>query len=129
MWRLFPDWGNYRTNVENSFCHIYLTVYVYVCMRNILCIFDLNPKEREIQTWFIWSQIMDKRICPNCGEPCEKEYETVFVHGQELCVCCNSNIEPCCEEDGFTDNILNDGGENNNVFVDFFYETGFLKSN
>ena len=72
---------------------------------------------------------MDKRICPNCGEPCEKEYETAFVHGQELCVCCNSNIEPCCEEDGFTDNILNDGGENNNVFVDFFYETGFLKSN
>ena len=69
---------------------------------------------------------MDKRICPNCGEPCEKEYETVFVHGQELCVCCNSNIEPCCEEDGFTDNILNDGGENNNVFVDFFYETGQL---
>ena len=44
--------GNYRINVENSFCHIYLTVYVYVCMRNILCIFDLNPKEREIQTWF-----------------------------------------------------------------------------
>ena len=48
----FPIGGNYRTNVENSFCHIYLTVYVYVCMRNILCIFDLNPKEREIQTWF-----------------------------------------------------------------------------
>ena len=72
---------------------------------------------------------MDKRICPNCGEPCEKEYETAFVHGQELCVCCNSNIEPSCEEDGFTDNILNDGGENNNVFADFFYETGFLKSN
>ena len=47
-----PTLGNYRTNVENSFCHIYLTVYVYVCMRNILCIFDLNPKEREIQTWF-----------------------------------------------------------------------------
>ena len=72
---------------------------------------------------------MDKRICPNCGESCEKEYETSFAHGQELCVCCNSIIEPCCEEDGFTDNILNDGGENNNVFVDFFYETGFLKSN
>ena len=48
----FPIGGNYRTNVENSFCHIYLTVYVYVCMRNILCIFGLNPKEREIQTWF-----------------------------------------------------------------------------
>ena len=48
----FPIGGNYRTNVENSFCYIYLTVYVYVCMRNILCILDLNPKEREIQTWF-----------------------------------------------------------------------------
>ena len=71
---------------------------------------------------------MDKRICPNCGESCEKEYETVIVQGQELCVCCNSNIEPCCEEDGFSENILNDGGENNNVFADFFYETGFLES-
>ena len=48
----FPIWWNYRTNVENSFCYIYLTVYVYACMRNILCILDLNPKEREIQTWF-----------------------------------------------------------------------------
>ena len=89
---------------------------------------DLNPKERVSKLVFMESN-MDKRACPNCGEHCEKEHETVFVHGQELCVCCNSNIEPCCEEDGFTDNILNDGGENNNVFVDFFYETGFLKSN
>ena len=40
---------------------------------------------------------MDKRTCPNCGEHCEKEHETVFVHGQELCVCSNSNIEPCYE--------------------------------
>ena len=53
---------------------------------------------------------MDKRICPNCGEPCEKEHETVFVHGQELCVCCNSNIESCYE------------GVNDNVFVDIFHE-------
>ena len=53
---------------------------------------------------------MNERICPNCGESCEKEYETVFVHGQELCVCCNTNIEPCYE------------GENNNVFVDIFHE-------
>tara|TARA_B100000949_G_C13947638_1_gene311530 strand:- start:24 stop:302 length:279 start_codon:yes stop_codon:yes gene_type:complete len=91
---------------------------------------DLSPKEIEIQRWENLMRItIEERICPNCGESSEKEYETVFVHGQELCVCCNSNIEPCCEEDGFTDNILNDGGENNNVFVDFFYETGFLKSN
>ena len=67
---------------------------------------------------------MDGRICTNCGESSEKGYETVFVHGQELCVCCNSNIdiyelrsvccnsniEPYCE------------GENDNVFVDFLDE-------
>tara|TARA_B100001079_G_scaffold70554_1_gene60288 strand:- start:198 stop:332 length:135 start_codon:yes stop_codon:yes gene_type:complete len=22
---------------------------------------------------------LDQRVCPNCGESCEKEYETVFV--------------------------------------------------
>ena len=73
---------------------------------------------------------MDERICTNCGEYCEKEYETVFVHGQALCVCCNSNIdiyqlrsvccnsniEPCYE------------GENDNVFVDFLDELGVLES-
>ena len=53
---------------------------------------------------------IEKRICPNCGESSEKEYETVFFHGQELCVCCNSNIEPCYE------------GVNDNVFVDIFHE-------
>ena len=67
---------------------------------------------------------MDERICPNCGESSEKGYETVFVHGQELCVCCNSNIDifqlrsvccnfnivPCYEE------------ENVNVFVEFLDE-------
>ena len=90
---------------------------------------DLRPKEKEIQYWFsLMETNMNERICPNCGESCEKEYETVIVQGQELCVCCNSNIEPCCKEDGFTENILNDGGENNNVFADFFYETGFLES-
>ena len=67
---------------------------------------------------------MDGRICPNCGESCEKEYETVFVHGQELCVCCNSNIDifqlrsVCCNS-----NIeLCYNEENVNVFVDFLDE-------
>ena len=73
---------------------------------------------------------VDERICPICGESCEKEYETVFVHGQETCVCCNSNIdiyqlrsvccnsniEPCYEEG------------NDKVFVDLFDELGFLSS-
>ena len=59
---------------------------------------------------------VDERICPICGESCEKEYETVFVHGQETCVCCNSKIEPCYE------------GGNDNVFVDLFDELGFLES-
>ena len=59
---------------------------------------------------------VDERICPICGESCEKEYETVFVHGQETCVCCNSNIEPCYEEG------------NDKVFVDLFDELRFLES-
>ena len=56
---------------------------------------------------------IEERICPNCGESSEKEYETVFVHGQELCVCCNSNIEPCYE------------GVNDNGFVDISHELHF----
>ena len=67
---------------------------------------------------------VDERICPICGESCEKEYETVFVHGQETCVCCNSNIDiyqlrsVCCNS-----NIepCYEGG-NDNVFVDLFEE-------
>ena len=53
---------------------------------------------------------LEERICPNCGESCEKEYETFFVHGQELCICCNSNIEPSYEVG------------NDNVLVDIFHE-------
>ena len=53
---------------------------------------------------------IEERFCPNCGESSEKEYETVFFHDQELCVCCNSNIEPCYE------------GVKDNVFVDIFHE-------
>ncbi len=69
---------------------------------------------------------MDPRVCPNCGESCEKEYETVFVNGQEYCVCCNSNIEPCFTEDGVTEEIFSDAGGNENVFADFFEERRFL---
>ena len=67
---------------------------------------------------------MYDRICPYCGESCEKDYETVFVHDQERCVCCNSNIDifqlrsVCCNY-----NIeLCYNEENVNVFVDFFDE-------
>jgi hypothetical protein len=84
---------------------------------------DLRPKEKEIQTWFsLMETNINERVCPNCGESCENEYETVFVNGQELCVCCNSNIEPCYEEDGFTDDLSDNAGGNNNVFVDIYQE-------
>ena len=36
---------------------------------------------------------MDGGICPYCGQ----SIQTVFVHGHAQCICCNSNIEPCCE--------------------------------
>jgi len=69
---------------------------------------DLRPKEKEIQTWFsLMETNINERVCPN---------------GQELCVCCNSNIEPCYEEDGFTDDLIDNAGENNNVFVDIYQE-------
>ena len=63
-----------------------------------------------------------ERICPSCGEFRENEFETVFVNGQELCVCCNSNIEPCYEEDGFTDVFIDNSGGKNNAFVDIYEE-------
>ena len=28
---------------------------------------------------------------------CGQKSDTVFVHGHTQCVCCNTNIEPCCE--------------------------------
>ena len=55
---------------------------------------------------------LDQRVCPNCGESCEKEYETVFVNGQEFCVCCNSNIETCHTEEGLTNDFYNTIAEN-----------------
>ena len=48
--------------------------------------------------------------------PVKRSMKLFFVHGQETCICCNSNIEPCYE------------GGNDNVFVDLFDELGFLES-
>ena len=55
---------------------------------------------------------LDQRVCPNCGESCEKENETVFVNGQEFCVCCNSNIETCYTEKGSTNDFYSTIAEN-----------------
>ena len=86
---------------------------------------DLRPKEKDIQTWFsLMETNINERVCPNCGESCENEYETVFVNGQELCVCCNSNIDiyelrsVCCNSN--IEPYYEVG--NDNVFVDFLDE-------
>ena len=34
-----------------------------------------------------------KKVCPYCGQ----SSQTVFVHGHEQCVFCNTNVEPCCQ--------------------------------
>jgi len=70
---------------------------------------------------------MEERVCPNCGESCEKEYETLFVNGQEFCVCCNSNIDPCFREDNLNGSYQGEEGGINNVFTDFFNESGLIK--
>ena len=69
---------------------------------------------------------LDQRVCPNCGESCEKENETVFVNGQEFCVCCNSNIETCYTEEGFTDDFYSDSIKSDNAFAEFFDERRYL---
>ena len=71
---------------------------------------------------------MDLRICPNCGESCEKEYETIIVKGQEFCVCCNYNLETNLHNESLIGNYIDNSGEKNNAFVDFFNESGLLKS-
>ena len=70
---------------------------------------------------------MDLRICPNCGESCEKEFETVFVRGQEYCVCCNYHLETSNNDNVLEEVYIEDPGERNNAFVDFFNESGLLK--
>ena len=70
---------------------------------------------------------MDVRVCPNCGESCEKEYETVIVRGQEFCVCCNSTIDPFYKYENLISDSLVEKGEIDNAFIDFFNESGLLK--
>ena len=70
---------------------------------------------------------MEDRFCPNCGESCEKEHETLFENGQEFCVCCNSNIDPSSQIDRFNDYSPEEEGEINNVFMDFFNKSGYLE--
>ena len=69
---------------------------------------------------------MDVRVCPNCGESCEKEYETVFVQGQEFCVCCNYIIDPLYGNENLSTEFHDENGEKNNAFIDFFNESGLL---
>ena len=69
---------------------------------------------------------LDQRVCPNCGESCEKEYETVFVNGKEFCVCCNSNLETCFTEEGSTNEFYSDSVKSDNAFAEFFDERRYL---
>ncbi len=71
---------------------------------------------------------LSQRVCPNCGESCEKEYETVFVSGQEFCVCCNSNIETSYTEDSLTNDFYSDSVKNDNAFAEFFDEFRYVHS-
>ena len=81
-----------------------LWVTYYACM-------NLSPIEREIQRLKnLMRNTIAERICHHFGESSEKEYQTAFVQDQELCICYNSNIEPCYES-------VNDNG-----FVDIFNE-------
>ena len=68
---------------------------------------------------------LNHRVCPNCGESCEKEYETVFVNGREFCVCCNSNIETLYDE-SLTNDFYSDSLISDNAFAEFFDESKYL---
>ena len=71
---------------------------------------------------------LDQRVCPNCGESSEKEYETVFVNSQEFCVCCNSNIETNYTEEPLTNDFYSDSIKSDNAFAEFFDERRYLNS-
>ena len=71
---------------------------------------------------------MDVRVCPNCGESCEKEYETVIVHGQEFCVCCNYEIDSNFNDENLRTEFYDEKDIKNNAFIDFFNESGLLNS-
>ena len=69
---------------------------------------------------------MIQRVCPNCGESCEKEYETVFVNGKEFCVCCISNIETYNTQEVLTNDFYSDSIKSDNAFAEFFDERRYL---
>ena len=69
---------------------------------------------------------LEQIVFPKCGESCEKEYETVFVNGQEFCVCCNSNIEKCYTEVGSKNDFYSDSIKSDNAFAEFFDERRYL---
>ena len=71
---------------------------------------------------------LHQRVCPNCGETCEKEYETVIVNGQEFCVCCNSNIETSYTEEVLTNEIYSDSIKSDNAFAEFFDDRRYLNT-
>ena len=71
---------------------------------------------------------LDQRVCPNCGESCEKEHETVFVNGQEFCVCCNANVESVYMEESMTNDFYSDSIKSDNAFAEFFDERRYLNS-
>ena len=68
------------------------------------------------------------RVCPNCGETCEKEYETVFVNGKEFCVCSNANIETCYTEESMTNDFYSDSIKSDKAFAEFFDERRYLNT-
>ena len=69
---------------------------------------------------------LGQRVCPNCGESCEKEFETVIVSGQEFCVCCNSNIETRYTDEVLTNDFYSDSIKSDNAFAEFFDERRYL---
>ncbi len=71
---------------------------------------------------------LDQRVCPNCGESCENEHETVFVNGQEFCVCCNSSLETSYNEESLTNDFYSDSIKSDNAFAEFFDERRYLNN-
>ena len=71
---------------------------------------------------------LDQRVCPNCGETCEKEHETVFVNGREFCACCNTNIETCYTEESLTNDFYSDSIKSDNAFAEFYDERIYLNT-
>ena len=69
---------------------------------------------------------LTQRVCPNCGESCEKEYETVFVNGHEFCVCCNSKIETLYTEESLLEDFYSYSIKNDNAFAEFFDERRYI---